>query len=162
MAAANSVEGRFPFLDHHVVEFAATIPPWHKIFGLNEKFVLKKAMLKELPREIIDRVKQPYMAPDSNSFVQPDSPEYIDELLSERALRQAGIFNPVFVAKLRNKCSRLSHAHLSFRDNMSFIGILSAQLLVRLYVDGFERAESLPRESFKVWQDDTTITSHSA
>ena len=153
MAAANAVEGRFPFLDHRVVEFAATIPPWHKILGLNEKFVLKKAMQKELPREITERVKQPYMAPDSNSFVQPDSPEYVNELLSERALEQAGIFRPDFVAKLRDKCRRLSHAHLSFKDNMSFIGILSTQLLVQLYVDGFERAESLPRDSFKVWQD---------
>jgi asparagine synthase (glutamine-hydrolysing) len=159
MAAANAVEGRFPFLDHRVVEFAATIPPWHKIFGLNEKFVLKKAMQKELPREITERVKQPYMAPDSNSFVQPDSPEYVNELLSERALEQAGIFRPDFVAKLRDKCRRLSHAHLSFKDNMSFIGILSTQLLVQLYVDGFERAESLPRDSFKVWQDSSTVAS---
>lgn len=162
MAAANAVEGRFPFLDHRVVEFAATIPPWHKIFGLNEKFVLKKAMQKELPREITERVKQPYMAPDSNSFVQPDSPEYVNELLSERALEQAGIFRPDFVAKLRDKCRRLSHAHLSFKDNMSFIGILSTQLLVQLYVDGFERAESLPRDSFKVWQDSSTVASRPA
>lgn len=159
MAAANGVEGRLPFLDHRVVEFAATIPPWHKIFGLNEKFVLKKAMQKELPRAITDRVKQPYMAPDSNSFVQPDSPEYIEELLSEQALRRAGMFNPTFVARLRDKCARLSHAHLSFKDNMSFIGILSAQLLAHLYTDGFERADSLPRNAFKVWQDHSTIVS---
>ena len=37
MAMANSIEGRFPFLDHRLVEFAATIPPWYKIRGLNEK-----------------------------------------------------------------------------------------------------------------------------
>ena len=159
MAAANAVEGRFPFLDHRVVDFAATIPPWHKILGLNEKFVLKKAMQKELPREITERVKQPYMAPDSNSFVQPDSPEYVNELLSEQALEQAGIFNPTFVARLRDKCTRLSHAHLSFKDNMSFIGILSTQLLDQLYIDGFERAESLPRDSFKVWQDFSAVAS---
>lgn len=159
MAAANAVEGRFPFLDHRVVEFAATIPPWHKIFGLKEKFVLKKAMLKELPREIIDRVKQPYMAPDSNSFVQPDSPTYINEMLSEGALRQTGLFNPAFVAKLKDKCARLSHAHLSFKDNMSFIGILSTQLLAHLYIDDFEVAESLDRDSFKVWHDFSTVAS---
>ncbi|MCX6836044.1 MAG: asparagine synthase (glutamine-hydrolyzing) [candidate division Zixibacteria bacterium] len=67
MSAANAVEGRFPFLDHRVVEFAATIPPGYKIFGLNEKYVLKKAMRPEIPVEILKRVKQPYMAPDSNS-----------------------------------------------------------------------------------------------
>jgi len=162
VAAANAVEGRFPFLDHRVVEFAATIPPWHKIFGLKEKFVLKKAMLKELPRDIIDRVKQPYMAPDSNSFVQADSPEYIDEMLSERVLKQTGLFNPAFVAKLRDKCTRLSHAHLSFKDNMSFIGILSTQLLAHQYIDNFEVAQSLDRDSFKVWRDCSSIASRPA
>jgi asparagine synthase (glutamine-hydrolysing) len=120
---------------------------------LKEKFVLKKAMLRELPAEIIARVKQPYMAPDSNSFVQPDSPDYVNELLSETALQRTGLFNPVYVAKLREKCARLSHAHLSFKDNMSFLGILSTQLLAHLYIDDFRVAECPDRSSFKVWRD---------
>ncbi|HWR82419.1 MAG TPA: asparagine synthase (glutamine-hydrolyzing) [Candidatus Deferrimicrobium sp.] len=153
VSAANAVEGRFPFLDHRVVEFAATIPPWHKIFGLKEKFVLKRAMLRELPRAITDRVKQPYMAPDSNSFVQPEAPSYVNDLMSESALRRAGVFNPVFAARLKDKCARLSHAHLSFKDNMSFIGLLSTQLLVKLYIDDFHQAASLPRDAFKVWHE---------
>ncbi len=159
MASANAVEGRFPFLDHRVVEFAATIPPWHKIFGLNEKYVLKKAMTKELPPEILSRVKQPYMAPDSNSFVQPDSPEYIDELLSETALKKSGIFHPEYVARLRDKCRRLSHAHLSFKDNMSFLAVLSTQLLVRLFIDDFKQADELPQDSFSVWEDFSSVAS---
>ncbi len=155
VTAGHSVEGRFPFLDHRVVEFAANIPPWHKILGLKEKFVLKTAMKKELPKEITGRVKQPYMAPDSNSFFQPDSPEYISEILSKSNLQKAGVFNPSFVEKLKEKCSRLSHAHLSFKDNMSFIGILSTQLLINQYIDNFKPAEPMKRESFKVWQDES-------
>ncbi|MEA2030005.1 MAG: asparagine synthase (glutamine-hydrolyzing), partial [candidate division Zixibacteria bacterium] len=135
MGSAHAVEGRFPFLDHRIAEFAATIPPLYKIHGLNEKFVLKKAMYSELPPEIINRVKQPYMAPDSNSFMQPDSPEYIAEMLSEDSLSKTGLFNPTFVQKLRKKCQRLSHAHLSFKDNMSFLGILSTQLLVDQFIN---------------------------
>jgi len=155
VSAAHSIEGRFPFLDHRVVEFAATIPPLYKIFGLNEKFILKKSMKKELPKEILDRVKQPYMAPDSNSFMQANPPAYIEEMLNETALKNAGIFEPGPVAKLRKKCQRLSHAHLSFKDNMSFIGILSTQLLHRQYIDDFKVPEGLPREAFKVWRDDS-------
>jgi len=155
VAAANSIETRFPFLDHRVVEFGAQIPPKHKIFGLKEKFVLKKAMAKELPVNIINRVKQPYMAPDSNSFFQPDSPSYIDEMLSDKALTSAGIFNPVFVGKLKEKCTRLSHAHLSFKDNMSIIGILSTQILVNQYFDDFKPAAKLDKEAFKIWHDET-------
>jgi asparagine synthase (glutamine-hydrolysing) len=156
VTAGHSVEGRFPFLDHRVVELGARIPPWHKILGLKEKFVLKKAMRKELPPEITARVKQPYMAPDSNSFVQPDTPSYIDELLSERLLRKHGVFEPGYVVKLHEKCRTLSHAHLSFKDNMSFIGILSTQLLIEKYIEHFTPGERLGRDSFKVWQDYST------
>ncbi len=153
VGAANSIEGRFPFLDHRVVEFAATIPPLYKIHGLKEKFLLKKAMLKELPKEIIARVKQPYMAPDSNSFVQPDSPAYVAEIMSENALRQSGLFNPGPVQKLRKKCETLSHAHLSFKDNMSFIGILSTQLWHQLYIQDYRPAEPIPRDKFSIWKE---------
>jgi len=153
VSAANSIEGRYPFLDHRVVELGARIPPWYKIMGLKEKLVLKKAMAKELPVEITDRVKQPYMAPDSNSFFQKDSPAYISEMLDEISLANAGVFNTQFVAKLMAKCARLYHAHLSFKDNMSFIGILSTQLLIDRYIDNFVPAETLEQSSFKVWHD---------
>jgi asparagine synthase (glutamine-hydrolysing) len=153
VTAANSVEGRFPFLDHRVVEFAATVPPKHKIFGLKEKYVLKKSMRGELPADILKRVKQPYMAPDSNSFFQADSPEYIKEAVSAESIGKTGIFKPEFVSKLVEKCGKLSHAHLSFKDNMSFIGILSTQLLVDRYINNYRPAEPLGREKFKTWYE---------
>ena len=155
VSAANSVEGRFPFLDHRVVEFSATIPPLYKIHGLKEKFVLKKAMQKELPRQIVERVKQPYMAPDSNSFVQDDSPEYIAHLLSPSSIDEVGIFNSGPVAMLREKCRKLSHAHLSFKDNMSFIGILSTQLLHHQYIENFKIPDCPGRDSYNVYRDDS-------
>lgn len=151
MASANAVEGRYPFLDHRVVEFASTIPPWYKIMGLKEKMVLKKAMRRELPREILARVKQPYMAPDSNSFFQDNPPEYISEMLSEAMLQKSGLFNPDAVKHLKNKCARLSHAHMSFKDNMSFVGILSTQLLWHRFVDNSLASRPLAREAFNVW-----------
>jgi asparagine synthase (glutamine-hydrolysing) len=154
VSAANAVEGRFPFLDHRVVEFAATIPPGYKIFGLNEKYVLKKAMRPELPPEILKRVKQPYMAPDSNSFVQSDSPAYVAELLSEEALKRTGIFNPQSVALLYKKCKRGASEHLSFKDNMAFVGILSTQLLVKHFLEDYRPAPPAEREAFTVWHED--------
>jgi len=156
VCAANSIEGRYPFLDYRVVEFAATIPPRLKISGLKEKYILKKAMTKELPQNILSRVKQPYMAPDSNCFFEPDAPEYIQECLSEESLSAVGIFNPMMVIKLREKCAKLSHAHLSFKDNMSFIGILSTQLLHRLYINEFHIPNPPSSASFKVWHDSSS------
>jgi len=156
VSAANSVEGRFPFLDHRVAEFAATIPPGYKIFGLNEKYVLKKAMQPEIPPEILKRVKQPYMAPDSNSFVQDDAPEYVAEMFSEAVLQRAGLFNPRAVALLYKKCRRSAGEHLSFKDNMAFVGILSTQLLVRQFLEEFGLPEPAERSSFTVWHDEAS------
>jgi asparagine synthase (glutamine-hydrolysing) len=156
VTAAHGVEGRYPFLDHRLVEFAATVPPNHKIQGLKEKLILKKAMARELPKEILQRVKQPYMAPDSNSFVQADSPAYVKEILSESSLRRSGLFNPIMVAKLQEKCARLFHAHLSFKDNMSFVGILSTQLLADQYIHNFRSTRALTRDEYQTWQDESS------
>ena len=153
MLTANSIEGRFPFLDHRVAEFCATIPPGHKIFGLNEKYILKKAMEKELPKEIIGRVKQPYMAPDSNSFVQHDSPSYIDDVLSESEISKTGLFNPRAVTNLVAKCKKMSDKHLSFKDNMSFISILSTQLLHEKFIDNFELPQPVEKSEYKTFID---------
>ncbi len=153
MLTANSIEGRFPFLDHRFAEFCAAIPPGHKIFGLNEKYILKKAMEKELPKEITERVKQPYMAPDSNSFVQHDSPSYIQDTLSEKSLDTAGLFNPKAVSRLVAKCTKMADKHLSFKDNMSFISILSTQLLHNKFIENFEIPKSLKKSEIQTFID---------
>jgi asparagine synthase (glutamine-hydrolysing) len=126
VAMAHAVEGRFPFLDHRVVEFAARIPPALKIRGLREKHVLREAMADLLPPAIGDRPKQPYRAPDALSFVSPAAPEYVADVLSGPALRATGCFEPRAVEKLVAKCraGRIG----GFRDNAAFVGILSTQL----------------------------------
>ena len=68
MLMANSVEGRFPFLDRDVVDFANALPARHKLFGLEEKYLLKRAFADLVPDDIIHRPKQPYRAPDAASF----------------------------------------------------------------------------------------------
>ncbi|HSR42727.1 MAG TPA: asparagine synthase C-terminal domain-containing protein, partial [Longimicrobiales bacterium] len=160
VSAANSIEGRIPFLDHRVAELAATIPPGHKIFGLKEKYVLKRAMQDRLPPEITRRVKHPYQAPDSNSFVQPDSPDYVRALLSPEAVERTGVFDAKAVGRIHAKCRRLADQHLSFRDNMTFVGILSTQLLVDRFIDAFEMPTAMPKEEFSVWHVDGPAGTH--
>ena len=53
MAMAHSVEGRFPFLDYRVAEFAATLPPRLKMHGLNEKYLLKRAFRDVVPQQVV-------------------------------------------------------------------------------------------------------------
>ena len=67
---ANAVEGRFPFLDHRLIELAARIPPRLKLKGLTEKHILRQSMKHLLPGGIAKRPKQPYRAPESRAFLR--------------------------------------------------------------------------------------------
>ena len=80
MAMANSIEGRYPFLDHRVIEFAAKLPPHIRMNGMTEKYILKKAALGKIPSELIDRPKQPYRAPISQAFLGETHHEYVHDL----------------------------------------------------------------------------------
>jgi asparagine synthase (glutamine-hydrolysing) len=128
VAMANSIEGRFPFLDHRLIEFANRLPPQYKLKGLAEKFLLKKAFTAELPDSIRTRTKQPYRAPDSASFFEQGRPvEYAAELMSAPRVDAAGIFDAKAVGKLFEK-ARAGRV-IGFGDNMAFVGVLSAMLL---------------------------------
>ncbi len=130
---ANSVEGRFPFLDHRVLELSARIAPSLKVLGLKEKFLLKRALGDLLPPQIVSRPKQPYRAPDSASFFVEEKPlEYVAALLSPERIAEAGHFDPVSVSRLYEKCRR--GRALGAADNMAFVGILSTMLLDEMFV----------------------------
>ncbi len=130
MLMAHSVEGRFPFLDTEVEELASALPASFKLRGLDEKHILKRAAERLLPASILRRKKQPYRAPDALCFVGDTRPEWVDEALSESALREAGVFEPGAVARLWAKCQAQAHApQFSNTDNMALVGVLSTQLL---------------------------------
>ena len=128
MAMANSVEGRFPFLDHRLIEFANRLPPRLKLRGLTEKYLLKRASSPWLPEAVRARVKQPYRAPDAQSFFADGRPApYVAELFAASKLEAAGFFDPRAASKLLEKC-RAGKA-IGFADNMAFVAILSTMLL---------------------------------
>jgi len=137
MAMANSVEGRYPFLDHRVIEFATTIPPKFSLNGLTEKYILKEAARGYIPQELIDRPKQPYRAPISRCFFGEDAPAYVDEMLSEATIKKAGYFDYKKVSKLTEKCRRQNGNLLSERENMAIVGIISTQLLHDQFIQNF-------------------------
>lgn len=137
MAMGHSVEGRFPFLDHRVVEFAIRIPPMYRLNGLEEKFILKQVARDLIPSEICQRPKQPYRAPVSQCFLCEDPPDFVGELLSEGAVQSAGYFHPKKVARLVAKCAKQAGHLASERENMALVGILSTQLLDHLFIRHF-------------------------
>ena len=137
MAMANSIEGRFPYLDHRVIEFACRVPKRLRIRGLDEKFLLKQAARQMIPDEVIDRPKQPYRAPISRCFFGDHKLDYVDELMSERQIQETGYFDPKRVSRLIAKCRSRQGSLLSERENMALVGILSTQLLDQQFIRDF-------------------------
>ncbi len=133
MLMANSVEGRFPFLDKEVMAYANAMPARFKLSGLDEKHVLKRAAAEVLPKEILERPKQPYRAPDAACFTGPDAPEWVRALTTEAALKEVGVFDAAAATALLEKARRVAakggDAGFSNADNMAVVGLLSTQVL---------------------------------
>jgi asparagine synthase (glutamine-hydrolysing) len=125
VAMAHAVEGRFPFLDHRVVEFAARIPPYLKMKGLREKHILRESSKHLLPKGIVNRTKQPYRAPEAQSFLGSDAPGYVADRLSASEIAASGYFDAGAVERLTRKCTL---GALGQRENMALVGVLSTQL----------------------------------
>jgi asparagine synthase (glutamine-hydrolysing) len=133
MAMAHSVEGRYPFLDFRVVEFAANLPANLKMKVLDEKYLLKRASEGLVPESIIRRVKQPYRAPDGRCFFEPGAPAYVKEMLSSSAIEKGGIFDPAAVSALVGKYSAGKAS--SVKDDMALVGVLSTQLVAAQFTN---------------------------
>ena len=126
MAMAHGVEGRYPFLDPRIIDFAARLSPETKLKGLKEKYILRRLARGRLPAEIAARPKQPYRAPESAAFAGPVGRALVGRALAPSALADTGLFDPGMVDRLVGKWTKDGLA--GFRDNAAFVGILSTQL----------------------------------
>ncbi len=153
MLMANSVEGRFPFLDRDVVDFANQLPAHHKLFGLEEKYLLKRAFADIVPPDILRRPKQPYRAPDAASFFAARRPGWFDEVTSPQALKAAGVFEPGPVSGLFAKCAKSGGERMSNTDNMRVLAVVSTQLTYESFIahnDFGASNKGLPKPSITV------------
>ncbi|MFH0827743.1 MAG: asparagine synthase (glutamine-hydrolyzing) [Candidatus Omnitrophota bacterium] len=144
MMMANSVEGRFPFLDYRLVEFGFNLPPELKIKVLKEKYLLKKISREFLPPEIISRVKQAYRAPDSASFLRAGELPYVKELLSSDYVEKTGYFDSESVAALVKKCQAMNVASISARDNLAMVSVITTLLLDKIFIQDFDSRLAKP------------------
>lgn len=133
MAMANSVEGRYPFLDYRVIEYCSSLPDRFKLNGLNEKYLLKKLMTGRIPENIVKRPKQPYRAPVSSVFMGTGRPDYVDEMLSQKMTGRAGIFSYESVAALLSKIKKTGTA--SEMDNMVLASVISTHLVYSQFIE---------------------------
>ncbi len=109
---ANSLEARSPFLDHNLIEFAATLPESLKSRGAETKYLLKKVAARLVPKEVVYRQKMGFGVPIGR-WLRGEMKTFLKEiLLSERSLNR-GITNPVEV-------KRYVEEHITAKKDHSF------------------------------------------
>jgi asparagine synthase (glutamine-hydrolysing) len=95
MTMAWGLEARVPFLDHELVELAARIPAEYKIKN-GGKHILKEAARSVIPSDVIDRPKGYFPVP-ALKYLKGEYFDWVQNLLSSRAVKERGIFNPAYV-----------------------------------------------------------------
>lgn len=96
---AANLEVRVPYLNKELLDLAVRIPSRLKIKGLKRKFILKKAVERILPKEVIYRKKAGFGAPIRSWLRGPLKP-MIDDLLSKESVKRRGLFSPSAVRRL--------------------------------------------------------------
>lgn len=142
MTMAHGVEGRYPFLDHRVFEFAAALPTGSRLRGLRDKEVLRRWASRILPGRVKSERKPSYRASDAEIFFLPTAPAWVGDHLTSEALERAGIFSPEAVGGLVRRCQAGISPALG--ENQTMIGVLSTQVWYYQFIENARRISALP------------------
>jgi asparagine synthase (glutamine-hydrolysing) len=157
MLMGNSIEGRFPFLDYRVAEFAARLPDSMRLRGLREKYALRRAAEGHLPAAISSRPKVPYRAPIRDVFFGSDRPEYVAELLDPARVDAAGVLDSNGVRRVVAKFER--GCAVSETDEMALVGCISLMLMHEQMISAPRLAE--PAQPTRVVVGDQVVADRS-
>lgn len=126
---AANLEVRVPFLNRHMIELAARMPPSMKLHGFKRKYALKRALEKVLPHDVVWRKKAGFSAPIRSWLRGPLLP-LVDDLLSDETIKRRGLFRPAEV-------KRIVTANLSGREdyNLQVFQLLNLELWQRQFID---------------------------
>jgi asparagine synthase (glutamine-hydrolysing) len=126
---ANSLEARSPFLDHKLMEFAASLPPELKLKGLQSKYLLKRAFSPLLPREILNRKKMGFGVP-IDRWLRNELKDFTYDIMLENRTIQRGFFRREAVQLLIDE-HMTKHADHSYR----IWTLLFLELWYRMFID---------------------------
>jgi asparagine synthase (glutamine-hydrolysing) len=136
VAMANSVETRYPFLDEDVIDYVSKLHPSLKLRGLmRDKYLLRHAAARLLPKESAFRKKGMFRAPLAESFFV-NQPAYVRQLMSPEALNRTGYFDTDAVLRDYNAIASGQGKGINTFLKMGLTGVLSTQLWHHLYLGG--------------------------
>jgi len=93
-----SLEGREPFLDQSIIEWAAQLPNEYKYHNGDKKYIIKQLVYKYIPREMMDRKKMGFGIP-VDKWLNNELKELVQDYLSESKLNEHKLFNTAYVQK---------------------------------------------------------------
>ena len=129
MTMATSLECRAPFMDHEMLELAASMPAHFKVNGFTLKYILKKAVQPWLPPEILTRKKRGFGAP-IGAWLRKDLKALVEDALGEDQVRRRGLFHWPVVKDLIDK----HHAQQGdYTDHL--MALINLELWFRQFVD---------------------------
>ena len=140
MSMAASIESRVPFLDHHLVEFAAGLPTRLKLRGFRTKWILREAVRTLLPQEILTRQKMGFPVPFA-LWMKDRWQGVARDVLLDRRTRERGLINPTAVEHLI-----AAHAAGTQEGGDAIWSLLNLELWYRTFVDG-DGVQTLPAPS---------------
>jgi asparagine synthase (glutamine-hydrolysing) len=130
MGMAAGVEVRVPLLDLELVKFAARIPTRMKLQRGTTKAIFKRAMLPDLPRDVIYRPKSGFGAP-LRRWLRHELADQVRDVLSPASLQQRGLFDPTAVARL---VARDTAGHVD--GSYTMFAIMCVELWCRIFLNG--------------------------
>jgi asparagine synthase (glutamine-hydrolysing) len=95
-----SLEGREPFMDQHIIEWAAQIPDEYKYRNGVKKYLLREIVHRYIPKELMDRPKMGFAIPIAN-WLRTELRPLLETYLSNERIESEGIFSPAYVAQLK-------------------------------------------------------------
>ncbi|MDR2458410.1 MAG: asparagine synthase (glutamine-hydrolyzing) [Clostridiales Family XIII bacterium] len=146
---ANTIETRYPYLDHRLIEYVARISDHIKIKRQKTKYVLRNLNLPKLPAYIWMREKIPFLAPACRPFFNDEMKKkycYIEELTSPESIEKKGYFEKDVLLETNRllkeyyegnkfQIKKKSYGNISFYESI-FLTVLSVQMLDELFIQG--------------------------
>ncbi|QDV12011.1 Asparagine synthetase [glutamine-hydrolyzing] 1 [Rosistilla oblonga] len=138
MDMANSMEARPAFLDHHIAEYAVTIPPDVRIRDGIEKWVLREAMVNVLPRELYERKKFAFMAPPAHTspVIRAALQDMIDHWLTDARIAALGVFDTKKLRDFIDQAWQETDHTIARRNDIIMNHALQLHILHGQYVEG--------------------------
>lgn len=131
MEMAHSLEGRVPFLDHHVAEYMRGVPISLKIHEMTEKYLLREAALPVLTNTVYQRQKHPFLAPPAILDAKQPFHDVLQSTLRSKAFADVAFYDQQKVIRLLDRLPEMTVAERIAWDPVLMIVLSTCKLQER-------------------------------